>query len=109
MQVDTLGVRPLPGVVLKHFTPRDMVSRWDVVEVHTRATSALAAQFLDSVQRRLPFPLKAVQLDRGSEFQAHFESACRERGVKLFVLPPRSPKLNGHVERGAEDSHGGVL
>jgi transposase InsO family protein len=25
--------------------------------------------------------------------------SCRERGVRLFVLPPRSPKLNGHVER----------
>ena len=36
VQVDTLDVRPLPGVVLKHFTARDVVSRWDVVEVHTR-------------------------------------------------------------------------
>jgi transposase InsO family protein len=25
--------------------------------------------------------------------------ACRDRGVRLFVLPPRSLKLNGHVER----------
>ena len=43
VQVDTLDVRPLPGVVLKHFTARDVVSRWDVVEVHTRATATLAA------------------------------------------------------------------
>ena len=104
VQVDTLDIRPLPGVALKHFTARDVVSRWDVVEVHTRATSSLAAQFLDSVQRRLPFPLKAVQVDGGSEFQAHFESACQERGIRLFVLPPRSPKLNGHVER-AQRTH----
>ena len=26
------------------------------------------------------------------------------RGIKLFVLPPRSPKLNGHVER-AQRTH----
>ena len=32
VQVDTLDVRPLPGVVLKHFTARDVVSRWDVLE-----------------------------------------------------------------------------
>jgi transposase len=25
---------------------------------------------------------------------AEFEAACQERGIKLFVLPPRSPKLN---------------
>ena len=35
----------------------------------------------------------------GSEFRADFESACKESGIKLFVLPLRSPKLNGHVER----------
>ena len=35
---------------------------------------------------------------------AQFEDACRERGVKLFVLSPRSPKLNGHVER-AQRTH----
>lgn len=100
VQVDTLDIRPLPGVVLKHFTARDVVSRWDVLEVHTRATSTLAAQFLDSMRRRFPFPIKAIQVDGGSEFQAAFESACQDHGIKLFVLPPRSPKLNGHVERG---------
>ncbi len=104
VQVDTLDVRPLPGVVLKHFTARDVVSRWDVLEVHTRATSTLAAQFLDSMRRRFPFPIKAVQVDGGSEFQADFESACQNHGIKLFVLPPRSPKLNGHVER-AQRTH----
>lgn len=35
--VDTLDVRPLPGVVLKQFTARDVVSRWDVVETYRRA------------------------------------------------------------------------
>ena len=52
VQVDTLDVRPLPGMVLKHFTARDMVSRWDVVEVLTRATGTTAACFLE----RMPFP-----------------------------------------------------
>ena len=32
VQLDTLDVRPVPGIVLKHFTARDVVSRWDVVE-----------------------------------------------------------------------------
>lgn len=30
---------------------------------------------------------------------AEFEQACSELGIQLFVLPPRSPKLNGRVER----------
>ena len=104
VQVDTLDVRPLPGVVLKHFTARDVVSRWDVLEVHTRATAATAKAFLDTLQSRLPFPIKAIQVDGGSEFQGGFEEACRDLGFRLFVLPPRSPKLNGHVER-AQRTH----
>jgi len=99
VQLDTMDLRPSPGVVLKQFTARDVVSRWDVIEVHRRATSTAAALFLETLQRRLPFPLRALQVDGGSEFAAVFEEACRRRGVRLFVLPPRSPKLNGRVER----------
>jgi transposase InsO family protein len=99
VQLDTMDLRPAPGVVLKQFTARDVVSRWDVIEVHGRATSTAARLFLDTLQRRLPFPLRALQVDGGSEFAAVFEEACRQRGLRLFVLPPRSPKLNGRVER----------
>jgi putative transposase len=99
VQLDTMDLRPAPGVALKQFTARDMVSRWDVIEVHHRATSTAATLFLDTLQRRLPFPLRALQVDGGSEFAAVFEQACRQRGIRLFVLPPRSPQLNGQVER----------
>ncbi len=99
VEVDTLDVRPLPGVVLKHFTARDIVSRWDVLEAHSRATSNTASGFIDVLLKRMPFPIKAIQVDGGSEFQGAFEMECQRRGIKLFVLPPRSPKLNGHVER----------
>jgi putative transposase len=99
VQVDTLEVRPLPGVVFKQFTARDVVSRWDVIQAHTRATAFTAAQFLDTLLHRMPFPIRALQVDGGSEFAAEFEAACQQRGLHLFVLPPRSPKLNGAVER----------
>jgi putative transposase len=99
VQVDTLDVRPIPGVVFKQFTARDVVSRWDVIQAHTRATAQSATQFLDTLQHRMPFPIRALQVDGGSEFAAEFEQACQQRGLHLFVLPPRSPKLNGAVER----------
>ena len=105
VQLDTKEVRPARGVVLKHFSARDMVSRWDVVEVHERATSLAAAHFLDSLINRMPFPIAALQVDGGSEFAAAFELACQQRGLPLFVLPPRSPKLNGQVERSHRTHH----
>lgn len=104
VQLDTLDVRPLPGVLLKQFTARDVVSRWDVIEAYGRATSVTATRFLDTLQARLPFALRALQVDGGSEFAAAFEQACQHRGIRLFVLPPRSPKLNGSVER-AQRTH----
>ncbi len=104
VEVDTLDVRPLPGVGLKHFTARDVVSRWDVVEVHPRATAHGAARFLDTLTQRMPFPIRAIQVDGGPEFAATFEAECHRRGIRLFVLPPKSPKLNGAVER-AQRTH----
>ena len=104
VEVDTLDVRPLPGVVLKHYTGRDLASRWDVVGVYSRATATTAKSFLAQLMDRMPFEVRAIQVDGGSEFAAEFEGECERLGVRLFVLPPRSPKLNGHVER-AQRTH----
>ena len=84
--------------------PADLVSRWDVVGAYTRATSTTASSFLDQLLERMPFPVRAIQVDGGSEFEAAFEEACQKLELALFVLPPRSPKLNGHVER-AQRTH----
>ncbi len=105
VQLDTKEIRPARGVLLKHFSARDMVSRWDVLEVHGRATSLAAAHFLDPLLNRMPFPIAALPVDGGSEFAAEFEMACQQRGLPLFVLPPRSPKLNGQVERSHRTHH----
>jgi putative transposase len=99
VQVDTLDLRPLPGVLFKHFTAHDVISKWNVTSVHRQANASTAAHFLDVLQERMPFPVKAIQVDGGPEFEAVFEKECQLRGIRLFVLPPRSPKLNGGVER----------
>lgn len=99
VQLDTLDIRPLPGVILKQFTSSDVLSRWNVLDLHDRATASTATRALDAILKRMPFPVRAVQIDGGSEFMGEFEEACRNRGLHLFVLPPRSPKLNGGVER----------
>ncbi len=54
---------------------------------------------LDKLEAALPFPLRAIQIDGGSEFKAEFEAACEQKGIALWVLPPRSPELDGRVER----------
>ena len=104
VQVDTADVRWSGSDRYKHFSGRDYISHWDVLDVHGRATARTAADFLEVLQQRMPFKVKAIQVDGGSEFKAEFEAACRDQGLLLFVLPPRSPKLNGRVER-AQRTH----
>src|SRR5450756_1571976 len=55
VQLDTLEVRPEPGVVLKQFTSRDVVSRWDCLELACRATATTASRLLDPILERIPF------------------------------------------------------
>lgn len=99
VQVDTLDREIMPGLRRKQFTARDYVSKYDVVRAFSAASSRCAKSFLDTLNDRLPFAVKAIQVDGGSEFMGEFEVECQARGIRLFVLPPRSPKLNGCVER----------
>lgn len=99
IQLDTLTVRPNPERTVKHFTAYDPVSRHTVAHAFRRATAQAAAQFLDKLLAALPYKVHALQVDGGAEFKAEFEAACQQRKLPLYVLPPKSPELNGAVER----------
>ena len=66
-------------------------------QVYSRATSAVARSFLREVVEKLS--PERVQVDGGSEFMGAFEDECEALALPLKVLPPRSPELNGMVER----------
>ena len=99
IQIDTVHLRPLPGVELRQFSAIDVVTRLSVTDVRTTATARTARDHLVFLLESLPFPVRTIQVDGGSEFMAEFEAACKEHGIELHVLPPNSPKLNGCVER----------
>jgi len=99
IQLDTMHLRPLPGIERRQFTAIDVVTRVAVVGVRATASAGTARDFLEELVARMPFPIQAIQVDGGSEFMAEFETACQEREIARYVLPPRSPKLNGRVER----------
>jgi transposase InsO family protein len=99
VQIDTLSISLLPGRAIKQFTAYDPQAKWTVAAPYARATAKNAADFLNRVRAQMPDPIKAIQIDGGSEFMAEFEQACKDAKLPLYVLPPRSPKLNGAVER----------
>ena len=99
VQVDTKDLRFGNGSTFKHLSLVDVTSRYATAEVGAGATARTVTTYLDRMRARLPFALRAIQVDGGSEFKAEFETYCAQHALRLFVLPPRSPKLNGRVER----------
>jgi transposase InsO family protein len=54
---------------------------------------------MDYVIDKLPFCIHTVRTDRGHEFQAQFHWHVEDKGIRHVYIKPRSPQLNGKVER----------
>lgn len=100
IQIDHMDVKA-PGVLnaIKHFNAICPITKMATGQVFRKATAHNGAQFLDHVLKSFKFPISSIQVDGGGEFMAEFEIACKARNIALYVLPPRSPELNGNVER----------
>ena len=103
IQIDHMSVSR-DGDTLKEFKATCPVSKQLVARVYSRATANNARRFLNAVREDLPFELRSIQVDGGSEFCADFEEACEAFNLPLAVLPPKSPELNGVVERANDSS-----
>lgn len=99
VQLDTVHIYPIPGQRRYQFTANDYIAKHTARIAASTISSKSAKRILDTIVQRFPYPVRAIQIDGGSEFKAEFEKECQTRGIMLFVLPPRSPKLNGIVER----------
>jgi transposase len=109
VELDTLDVRPLSTLVLKQFTARDVVSRWDTVELGRRATASAAAAVLDRLAERMPFPVRAISIDNGSEFIPRVRGGLRGSGhppVRPATPLTQAPRRG---RAGQPDPHRGVL
>ncbi len=81
------------------YTAIDDATRIRVLTVYTRHTQKNAIHFLDHVIKRFPFRIHTVRTDRGHEFQAQFHWHLADRGIRHVYIKPRTPRLNGKVER----------
>ena len=107
VQVDVKFIEPLarsPGSGgRKHryyqFTAIDDCTRIRVLRIYERNTQKSAIQFMDYVLAKLPFAVEVVQTDNGAEFQGAFHWHLLDRGIGHIYIKPRTPRLNGKVER----------
>lgn len=99
IQIDHMTTSIVGQGELKHFNAICPITKWVVSKVYKTATSQNATDFLQYIQATFPFKILSIQVDGGGEFMGDFEKACAQNNIPLFVLPPRSPEFNAHVER----------
>src|SRR6056300_1045007 len=69
------------------------------MKVYNRHSQANAIRFIAHVIEKFPFRIHTVRTDRGHEFQAQFHWHVEDKGIRHVYIKPRSPQLNGKVER----------
>jgi transposase InsO family protein len=96
VQMDTCKIRP----GLYQFTAIDDCTRYLVAGLARRRTAAATLAFLDQVLDEMPFAIQRLQTDRGAEFFAEdVQRRLMAEAIRFRPIPPRSPHLNGKVER----------
>jgi transposase InsO family protein len=101
LQLDVKFLERIPQTRkrLYQFTAIDDCTRIRVLKVFDACNQATAIQFVDEVLRRLPFRVLTIQTDNGAEFQSRFHAHLDSRDIRHVYIRPRTPHLNGKVER----------
>jgi transposase InsO family protein len=81
------------------YTAIDDATRIRALKVYDRHTQANAIAFIDHVISSFPFRIREIRTDNGHEFQAKFHWHVEDQGIRHAYIKPRSPQLNGKVER----------
>jgi transposase InsO family protein len=103
VQVDVkfLTLKDPAGKLVKRFqyTAIDDATRIRALKIYQRHNQTNAMSFLDYVLEKFPFRVQTIRTDRGHEFQALFHWHVEDKGIRHVYIKPRSPELNGKVER----------
>ena len=98
LQMDHMKVSVSSGFQVMVFVARDVFSNAVCAMSGRAATAATACRFLRRAVKEFDFPIRQIQVDGGGEFRGCFEEQCRQEGIELRVIPPRSPRHNSKVE-----------
>jgi transposase InsO family protein len=81
------------------YTAIDDSTRIRALQIYTLQNQVNAIEFVNYVVRKFPFRIKSIRTDRGHEFQAKFHWHVEDLGMEHHYVKPRTPQLNGKVER----------
>jgi transposase InsO family protein len=81
------------------FTAIDDATRIRALKIYTKHNQSSAIDFIEYVIEKFPFRIHTIRTDRGHEFQARFHWHVEDKGIRHAYIKPKSPQLNGKVER----------
>ena len=103
IQVDVkfLWLKDKAGKAVRRYqyTAIDDATRIRALQIFPKHNQSCAIQFMDYVIAKFPFRIHTVRTDRGHEFQARFHWHVEDQGIQHVYIKPRTPQLNGKVER----------
>lgn len=115
-----IDVKYVPGMVAGRqyfqYTAIDRASRWRHLEIYDEQVNHHSVLFLREVIQRAPFTIQAIKTDNHATFTNYYtgtnkrsdllvkslhalDVACRELGIKHYLIDPGKPAQNGTVER----------
>jgi len=101
LQMDVKFLERIPGTAkrLYEFTAINDCTRIRILKIYDACNQRTAIRFLNDVRKRLPFRILVLQTDNGAEFQSQFHWHAESLDIRHVYIRPRSPHLNGKVER----------
>ena len=81
------------------YTAIDDATRVRALKIYACHNQKNACDFIDYIIEKFPFRIREIRTDRGHEFQAKFHWHVEDQGIRHVYIKPRSPQLNGKVER----------
>ncbi|MFH1207121.1 MAG: integrase core domain-containing protein, partial [Patescibacteria group bacterium] len=115
-----IDVKYVPGMVVGRqyfqYTAIDRASRWRHLEIYDAQVNHHSVLFLEEILHRAPFAIRAIKTDNHATFTNYYtgtnkrsdllvkslhalDVACREKGIKHYLIDPGKPAQNGTVER----------
>ena len=98
VQVDVKVVKLAKEKVFQ-YTALDDCTRMRVLRLYPRQNHHASLDFLKELTGALPFTIRKIQCDNGSEFPLAFRLAVEAAGMRHRYIKPRRPQQNGKVER----------
>ncbi|HZT76592.1 MAG TPA: helix-turn-helix domain-containing protein, partial [Vicinamibacterales bacterium] len=81
------------------YTAIDDCTRFRVLRLYRHLNHRSSLTFFRELRDALPFPIRKLQCDNGTEFPLDFALTVQAAGIRHRYITPRRPEQNGKVER----------